>query len=456
MITLPFTLGGKIRDELTKYYRQYKIEEPDEVKALSVYRRRDTFLESELEHVKKLHVDEDVLDYIHLFPNITSLHFDLKCNLSQADIQNVVNRYPNLKELSVIEQNNIQVLNIEGLSNLETLKIIGNNSLRRVIGIDKIANIYDLTLYGNPIYNDYEKLSIAGLKYACDGAQIDLDVLFFPDMMKVLEENKELEEMYELYSSNIKWNEVVGLGKVDSRLRHSSGELKVTYKKALEVCEKYIRETDSEVLKYAILYQWMCENVKYDYNGLDKGHSLIIDGLRRGRTGGANGTVNALVYGYCVCQGYSKALQLLTKVAGIHSYDVECIIKERKSGPVFILDNERTANIGDHSIQKVSLDGRVYYSDATWDAGRIQKGNDPEYFLLSKKDISTTHKLVGEENVELSYSSYLPAEQSILLKSASDRIKQVNLEIKRKKELEELNRSRENNLNVNSSSEKKR
>lgn len=446
MITLPFALGGRLRDAITAYYRKYKIEEPDEVKALSVYRKRDTFLESEFEHITEIHVDNEMLNYIDLFPNVNKIHFDMHCNLSQYDIQSIIDKYPNIVELSIIEQPNVQIVNIRGLTKLQELKIVGNKNLRKVSGIDCLEDIYKLVFYGNIMYSHYEELCASGIKYATEGSQIDLDVLAFPEMIKVVQDDEELRNLPEHIFYNIKWNEAVGLKKLDSHLRYSSSQMMVVYKKALEICQKYLNEKDSEVYKYAILYQWMCENVKYDHNGLTKGNSLVVDGLRLGEKGGANGTVNALLYRNCVCQGYSKGLQFLTKMAGLHSYDVDCIVDQAHQNiPFIVVNNERTKHNGDHSIQKVILDGRIYYSDATWDAGRFQRGDKPVYFLLSKKDISTTHKLVGEDSVTISHSSYLPEEQNIILKCASDRIKQIDREFKIQKEIEELRRSRENN-----------
>ena len=451
MITFSYSLGGRLRDELDKYYRRYNISEPEEVKKLSIHRRRDTFLESELEHITSLHVDEEAIENIRLFPNVTSLHFDLVCKLSQKDIQSVIDRYPNLKELSIIEQNDVQLINLSSVTGLQDIKIIGNRDLIRVVGLDKLIDVFNFAFYDNIAYKNYNEMCQFGIRHALDGAQIDLDVLAYLNMMSILDSDSSLKDVFEIASYNIKWNEAVGLDKMDSRLRYSTGQMNVAYKKALEICEKYLRESDSETLKYAILYAWMCENVSYDKVGVDKGHTFVKDGIRQGVAGGDNGTLNALVYGKCVCQGYTKALQLLTKVAGIYSFDVSCYADPKHQNNPFMnfgFDNERRRNNGDHSIQKVSLDGKVYYSDATWDASRIQRGEKPKYFLLSKRDILATHELLGEDRVSTTNYSYSIEEQNALLTKAKDRIKQVDLEIKRRKELEELRRCKKDLVSV--------
>lgn len=451
MITFSYSLGGRLRDELNKYYRRYNISEPEEVKKLSIHRRRDTFLESELEHITSLHVDEEVIENISLFKNVTSLHFDLACKLSQKDIQSVIDRFPNLTELSIIEQDDIQLLNLSNTPNLQDVKIIGNRNLLRVLGLDKLIDVFSFVFYDNIAYKNYNEMCKFGITHALEGAQIDLDVLAYPNMISVLDNDSSLKDVFEIASYNIKWDEAVGLDKMDSRLRYTTGQMNVAYKKALEICEKYLRESDSETLKYAILYAWMCENVSYDKVGVNRGHTLVKDGLRQGVTGGDNGTLNALAYGKCVCQGYTKALQLLTKVAGVFSFDVSCYADPKNQNNPFMnfrFDNERQGNRGDHSIQKVSLDGKVYYSDATWDASRIQRGEKPKYFLLSKRDILTTHELLGEDRVLTTNYSYSKEEQNALLTKAMDRIKQVDLEMKKRKDLENLRRCKKDLVNI--------
>ena len=87
MVTLPFNLGGVIRDSITAYRRKNNIPEPEEVKALGVYRIRDTFFEYELELVRELELDKKSLEYIDLFPNITSLTIDGSNELESGDFK---------------------------------------------------------------------------------------------------------------------------------------------------------------------------------------------------------------------------------------------------------------------------------------------------------------------------------------------------------------------------------
>ena len=133
----------------------------------------------------------------------------------------------------------------------------------------------------------------------------------------------------------------------------------------------------------------------------------------------------------CVCQGYSKTMQLLLKLVGIHAFDIGCVAEENSSSLVSIsINGEVAANNDDHSILKVNLNGKIFYSDVTWDAGRFQRNKPRKYFLLSKKDMSIDHKLTGEQPV-IDYGISLSMdEQYELLKFAQDRIRSADLDFK--------------------------
>ena len=168
----------------------------------------------------------------------------------------------------------------------------------------------------------------------------------------------------------------------------------------------------------------MCKNVTYDNDALkDKSYMHSENGLARGCKGGTNGSINALLYGSCVCQGYSKTMQILLKLSGISAFDIGCIVgEEEKKQAVRIYDGKKHADNSNHSILKVNLDGKIYYSDVTWDASRFQKGKKRQYFLLSKEDISKDHKLIGENETIDREKSISNEEQEKLFSFSKDRL----------------------------------
>lgn len=86
----------------------------------------------------------------------------------------------------------------------------------------------------------------------------------------------------------------------------------------------------------------------------------------------------ALVEGRAVCEGYSRAMQLLLREVGIDSTLVSGASK--KTGVA-------------HMWNIVTIDGRNYHLDATWDdTDGLLRHN---YFNLNTKEIEITHKIDG-------------------------------------------------------------
>lgn len=422
MVTLPFNLGGVIRDSITAYRRKNNIPEPEEVKALGVYRIRDTFFEYELELVRELELDKKSLEYIDLFPNITSLTIDGSNELESGDFKRVLDKYPKLEKLTIKGQSNIQLLNVSEMKNLKELTLISNRNLHRVVGLDKIEELEEITIYGNETYATVKELCEHVAKLSQNGTKCNFDVLYMPDMKKIGILNPD----------NFKWCESVGLGLFGNELKYDTEELEEAVNKAEEVISRYIKPTDNDKEAYAILYQWVCKNIKYDDESLDS-RVHTIQGKEVGQFGGMNGTVNGLVYGSCVCEGYSKSMQMLLKLCGIPAFDIGCIASD-KTMPMYNYDGKKKFHGGDHSILKVNLDGICYYSDVTWDADRIQNGYPREYFLLSKEDISKDHKLIDEADVWASPRSVSSEEFQELMKFAQERIDTIDSELAKKEE----------------------
>lgn len=428
MVTLPFNLGGVIRDSITAYRRKNNIPEPEEVKALGVYRKRDTFFEYELELVRELELDKSTMEYIDLFPNITSLTIDGEKGLSSEDFKRVFDKYTNLEQLTIKGQAGIQLVNVSGMKNLKALTLVSNGSLHRVIGLDKLDELEQVTIYDNDTYATVEELCQHMAKLSKNGTKCNLDVLYMPDMKKTGIPNPD----------NFKWCESVGLGLFGDELKYTTKELEEAVDKAEEVISKYIKPTDNDKEVYAILYQWVCKNIKYDDESLDS-RVHTIQGKEVGQFGGMNGTVNGLVYGSCVCEGYSKSMQMLLKLCGIPAFDIGCFTSDTPMSRFNITGKKRTRE-GTHSILKVNLDGTCYYSDVTWDADRIQNGYPRKYFLLSKEDISKDHKLIGEKDVWATQKSVPNDEFQTLMKFAQERIATVDSEFA-KKETEKRHRN---------------
>lgn len=98
----------------------------------------------------------------------------------------------------------------------------------------------------------------------------------------------------------------------------------------------------------------MCENVKYDYDALDKNFIHFTNGLASGRKRGTNGTVNGLVYHSCVCQGFTKTMQMLLKLSDI-SKDHNLIGEEQTINNETCIENFEQDKLLKFATERIKL-----------------------------------------------------------------------------------------------------
>ena len=136
-----------------------------------------------------------------------------------------------------------------------------------------------------------------------------------------------------------------------------------TYHTALAIHNSLVTPDMSEYDQVKAFHDWLVNNTEYDFTF----------------SGSSYDAAGPLLYGRAVCDGYSKALDLLCYLSGI-----ECL---RING---------TGNGGSHAWNKVKIDGRWYNVDVTWD--------DPvssrpilryDYFLVSDSKLAQDHSWVA-------------------------------------------------------------
>lgn len=118
--------------------------------------------------------------------------------------------------------------------------------------------------------------------------------------------------------------------------------------------------TDREKVK--AIHDWMCKNVKYDWDGYN------------GKTPMKADAYSALIDGYAVCDGYAGGFALIMNDLGIST------IRVRSQSML-------------HAWNKVLLEGQWYWLDVTWDSnwyeadqkniaeGKVTLGTMWDYFL---------------------------------------------------------------------------
>ena len=130
----------------------------------------------------------------------------------------------------------------------------------------------------------------------------------------------------------------------------------------------------TDVEKITAVYNWMCDNISYDYAGLDDSSDLL-----------EYTAYDALINRSAVCQGYANLFYYIMLQEGI-----DCRII---SG---------TSNGGPHAWNIVRIDGYYYNVDATWDVNWRGK-----YFLRGSANFNKDH-IPGSDYTAADFVSAYP------------------------------------------------
>ena len=145
-----------------------------------------------------------------------------------------------------------------------------------------------------------------------------------------------------------------------------SQEDKLTKKLAGVIKRLGLKRSDTEYKKVKTIYDYVCKNVTYDAENVDR------DDYDLKYTAYA-----AVVNGKAVCSGYSLLMYRLLLTAGVDARIVEGY------GPT-----------GTHAWNIVKI-GKLYYCmDATWDSETYKGIDKVSYFLKGEKDFSAQHTRV--------------------------------------------------------------
>ena len=165
-------------------------------------------------------------------------------------------------------------------------------------------------------------------------------------------------------------------------------------KRVAEVLESLDLEGDSDYMKIKKIYEWICENVTYDYKNLDdESYTLKYTAYA------------ALFLGTSVCQGYASLFYRMLLNCGIDCRQI--------SGTGY-----NVGGSGPHAWNIVKLGDKYYNLDTTWDAGNAKF----KYFLLSNKSFSGHVRddkyMTGEFDAAypMAGKNYVPTEMELLKK----------------------------------------
>ena len=121
-------------------------------------------------------------------------------------------------------------------------------------------------------------------------------------------------------------------------------------------------------------------------------HDYVVNNVSYEMTGDHQTAYGALVSGKAVCAGYARAFQLLMNRAGIRCWYV--------AGDSY----DPEGNLIAHAWNLYWLDGKCYYSDATWDDQGTELFH--EYLNMSLEEISKTHFTEDQLPVSCNHNDY--------------------------------------------------
>ena len=396
-----------------------------------------------LKKVKKLEFIDVEAQYVESF--LEQIKDECPEFLEQIEIVNVDNvkklrtlrlpNMPNLKQLRIADCIDLETVVIPKTTtkNIQFLSLIHNPNLITIPNINDFEKITDLEFYGNDKYALSEKKYLDLIANICSHPErtYALDMRYYKDFYKYFtnpEHQKEGEEFFD----NSTWCEMVFPTKEQEELMkdkgkswrqvptiYKSSEMKNFHEKCLDIVNTYVMESDSDIEKLAAVSRWMWENVTYDHDAKETdsrmyGEKITLntqDGTEHemrmlfGKKQGTNGSVNAILYGSCVCQGYTRTVQYLSSLAGIRLYDIHCDVIGAELKPGDKKEPKKTykklkkadGTIGEFKIEPHSMtqgfithEGKKVqiFMDNTWDAGNYQKNHTAPYFLIDIKSFA--------------------------------------------------------------------
>lgn len=158
-------------------------------------------------------------------------------------------------------------------------------------------------------------------------------------------------------------NDNAGITTDEREGKESVTRLIASNAKARQIIADIIKPGMSDIQKELVIQDYITSNVEYGYKG-------------RERTATSFTPYGALIIGHAVCEGYSKAFNMLINAAG-----VDCIIAAGRGGS--------TAEAYPHAWNIITLDGEYYCVGPTWnDSPGVNKYM---YFNVTSSELRGNH-----------------------------------------------------------------
>ena len=309
-------------------------------------------------HIEINNINRNIIKLLSIYPNLESIHLRNVKGLKTDILEQLSISCPKVKSLIIENADGLHGIDVSKFKNLQFLTIRSNQNLSTIRGLAQLENLIQVEIYDNTVLTNKSKICRDLVKFIKSGAELNLDVLMYPEMQKAISENnnriqKQIQEgkspeeiegtliTEQMQNDVFLWSEMLNK-QYGYTHRNEKEEQKASYKNytmsaieklADEIIRTYIEPDDTDEQKFAILYTYLTNNVKYHYASLEKDNVERMK-FHIGKTN-TNGIAEGFLHGACVCEGYVRMLQYLLGKCHVESQETGCLteqeaINERK------------------------------------------------------------------------------------------------------------------------------
>lgn len=394
-----------------EWYKDFTQEELDSITELSIcYTKVGDIKDLEkLKNLTKLSIISENSSLYAKFENgeidEESYYFREKTNIEDFGI---IGKLKSIEELRIESEENLFKLDVTNMKNLKKLDLINNINLKEVIGLNETENLEKILMSKNGTgsleLRQFDIMSAVENKIL---KEVVLDVDMFPNLIKEFPQLVEKIEQYEKNNERVyTWieNKSIYNGWAN---KFNTRNLKEMDIRVEEILQNIIKPEYTEIEKTLAIYNYITENVDYDYKMLefdqemkkDEKYCVFLEessnrssySIINKRILGKQSSFNAIMKGKAVCQGYAQMMHYMLTKENIESREIGCI-----ADPI-IEEQELEEKEVDHSVIRVKTDDEWYYYDPTWDTGKTKY----EYAYKTKDEFYKKHTLnAGEEKIQ--------------------------------------------------------
>lgn len=394
-----------------EWYKDFTQEELDSITELSIcYTKVGDIKDLEkLKNLTKLSIISENSSLYAKFENgeidEESYYFREKTNIEDFGI---IGKLKSIEELRIESEENLFKLDVTNMKNLKKLDLINNINLKEVIGLNETENLEKILMSKNGTgsleLKQFDIMSAVENKIL---KEVVLDVDMFPNLIKEFPQLVEKIEQYEKNNERVyTWieNKSIYNGWAN---KFNTRNLKEMDIRVEEILQNIIKPEYTEIEKTLAIYNYITENVDYDYKMLefdqemkkDEKYCVFLEessnrssySIINKRILGKQSSFNAIMKGKAVCQGYAQMMHYMLTKENIESREIGCI-----ADPI-IEEQELEEKEVDHSVIRVKTDDEWYYYDPTWDTGKTKY----EYAYKTKDEFYKKHTLnAGEEKIQ--------------------------------------------------------